>query len=46
MPSTVERLAFDGSVAIGNTPEEFAAFIKGEHVKWSRVVREANIRVE
>ena len=46
MPNTVERLAFDGSVAIGNTPEEFAVFIKGEHVKWSRVVREANIRVE
>lgn len=46
MPNTVERLSFDGSVAVGNSPEEFAAFIKGEHAKWSRVVREANIRVE
>ena len=46
VPGTVERLAVDGSVAIGNTPEEFGVFIKAEHVKWSRVVRESNIRVE
>lgn len=45
-PSNQERLAADGSVAIGNTPEEFADYIKAEHAKWSRVVREANIRVE
>jgi tripartite-type tricarboxylate transporter receptor subunit TctC len=45
-PNTAERLAIDGSVAVGSTPEEFSAFIKSEHVKWSRVVREANIRVE
>ena len=45
-PATMERLAADGSVAIGNTPEEYAAFLKAEHAKWSKVVREANIRVE
>lgn len=45
-PSNQERLSSDGSVAIGSTPEEFAKFIQGEHVKWSKVVREANIRVE
>ncbi len=45
-PATAERLAVDGSVAVGSTPEEFAAHIKAEHVKWSKVVREANIRVE
>ncbi len=45
-PNTAERLAVDGSVAIGSTPEEFAAHIKAEHVKWGKVVREANIRVE
>ncbi len=45
-PNTLERLAADGSIAIGNTPEEYAAFLKAEHAKWSKVVREANIRVE
>ena len=29
-----------------NSPEEFDAFIKGETQKWSKVVREANIKVE
>ena len=45
-PNTLDRLAGDGSVAVASTPEEFAVFIKSEHVKWSKVVREANIRVE
>ena len=45
-PHTLDRLAGDGSVAVASTPEEFAAFIKAEHVKWGKVVREANIRVE
>ena len=45
-PNTLERLAGDGSVAVASTPEVFAAFINAEHAKWSKVVREANIRVE
>ena len=45
-PNTLDRLAGDGSVAVASTPEEFAAYIKAEHAKWSKVVREANIRVE
>ena len=45
-PATAERLAVDGSVAVASTPEEFAKFINAEHAKWSKVVREANIRVE
>ena len=45
-PANQERLATDGSIAIGSTPEEFASFINGEHAKWSKVVREANIRIE
>ncbi len=45
-PNTLDRLAGDGSVAVASTPEEFAAFIKAEHAKWGKVVREANIRVE
>lgn len=45
MPAVVDRLAPDGTLAIGGTPEEFAAFIKSEQVKWSKVVREANITI-
>jgi tripartite-type tricarboxylate transporter receptor subunit TctC len=45
-PGVLDRLAADGPIAIGNSPEEFASYIKAEQVKWSKVVREANIKVE
>ena len=32
--------------AITGSPDEFAAFIKAEADKWSKVIREANIKVE
>lgn len=31
---------------VGGTPEEFAAFIRGEVTKWEPVIREGNIRAE
>jgi tripartite-type tricarboxylate transporter receptor subunit TctC len=45
-PDVQGRLAADGSEAVGNTPEQFAAHIKSELVKWSKVVRDANIRAD
>lgn len=45
-PKVLERLINDGPLAIGNTPEEFTAFIKSEQDKWSKVIRAANIRIE
>ncbi len=45
-PKVLERLINDGPLAIGNTPEEFTAFIKSEQDKWSKVIRAANIRID
>ena len=45
-PNVFDRLAQDGSIAVGNSAQEFAAFIKSEQVKWGKVVREANVRIE
>jgi tripartite-type tricarboxylate transporter receptor subunit TctC len=45
-PSVLDRLVNDGPVPIGNTPDEFAAVIKSEQAKWSKVIREANVRIE
>jgi tripartite-type tricarboxylate transporter receptor subunit TctC len=45
-PNVFDRLAADGSIAVGNSAQEFAAFIKSEQVKWGKVVREANVRIE
>ncbi len=34
-----------GAVAIAGTPEQCGAFIKEDFAKWSKVVKEANIKV-
>ncbi len=41
-----ERLSADGSEPVGSTPQQFAAHIKSEVVKWNKVVNEAGIRAE
>ena len=46
LPATRERFASFGAVAIPGTPEAFAAFIKEDFAKWSKVVKDANIKVE
>ena len=45
--STVkERFAAVALDARGGTPGEFAAFIKEDFARWTKVVKEANIKVE
>ena len=41
-----KRLMAEGSEIGGMAPTEFAAFIETEIAKWSKVVKEANIKVE
>ncbi|MFN9154435.1 MAG: tripartite tricarboxylate transporter substrate binding protein [bacterium] len=41
-----QRLASEGAVAVGTTPTEFAAYIRSETEKWTRVVKAAQIRAE
>lgn len=46
MPGVLDRLASDGPIPIGNSADQFAAFIKAEQAKYSKLVREANIRID
>jgi tripartite-type tricarboxylate transporter receptor subunit TctC len=39
-----ERLVQEGSEPMGSSPAQFGAYIKSEIEKWSKVVREANIK--
>ena len=39
-------LAALGAEPVGNTLEEFAAMIKVETAKWTRIVKDADIEVE
>jgi tripartite-type tricarboxylate transporter receptor subunit TctC len=46
MPEVVERLSGQGAEALGSTPEEFAAYIKSETLKWAKVVRDSGAKAE
>jgi tripartite-type tricarboxylate transporter receptor subunit TctC len=39
-------LVKQGAIPVGNTPKEFAAFIKSEQTKYARVIKEAGIKAE
>lgn len=45
-PDTAKRLEELGIEAVGNSPEEFAAFIKSEIERWTRVAKAANVKME
>lgn len=40
------KLTADGFEVVGNSPEEFAKFIRSEKDKWARVIRDAGIAQE
>jgi tripartite-type tricarboxylate transporter receptor subunit TctC len=44
-PALSERLKGMGATPVGNTPEEFAAFIAAERRKWAEVIKGANISI-
>jgi tripartite-type tricarboxylate transporter receptor subunit TctC len=46
LPEMQERLLGLGADPVANSPQAFAAFIRSEHDKWARVVRQAGIRAE
>ena len=41
-----ERLLVDGAEPVGNTPDEFAAIIRNDLVKWGKVIKDAGITAE
>lgn len=46
MPIVRARLTEEGGDVVGSTPEQFAAYIELETVKWARVVKAAGVRAE
>ena len=43
-PDVAQRFQLDGAEPVGSTPKEFAAFLKAEMQKWSKVIQEAGIK--
>ena len=46
LPDLRERLASQGAVAVTDTPEEFAAYVKEELGKWTRVVKASGMKAD
>lgn len=41
-----ERMAADGSEPVGSTPQEFAAYLDREMVKWAKVIKQSGARAD
>jgi len=41
-----EKVIAQGNFVIGDTAEQFAAYIRAESEKWARVVKQGNIRID
>ena len=44
-PDVANRLATDGSIPVGSTPEQFTAHIRSEIAKWKRLVKDAGLQL-
>ena len=45
-PEVRDQITRTGADVVGDTPEAFGAYIKNEIVKWAKVVKAANIKVD
>ena len=45
-PEVRKRLESEGSVPVGNSPEEFSKFVQGEIQRWARVVKFSGAKPE
>jgi tripartite-type tricarboxylate transporter receptor subunit TctC len=46
MPDVMERLASAGAEDAGGTPERFAEFMRAERAKYSKLAKDANIKID
>jgi tripartite-type tricarboxylate transporter receptor subunit TctC len=46
LPDVRDRLLSQSTEPVGNTPQEFAVFMKREHAKWAKVIKAANVRIQ
>lgn len=46
LPDTVDKMLADGNEVVASTPEEFAAFLRAELLKWAKVAKAAGIQPE
>ena len=45
-PEMRERMLAAGLEPVGDPPEQFAAYVRTEVVKWAKVIQQAGIRID
>jgi tripartite-type tricarboxylate transporter receptor subunit TctC len=45
-PDIKEKLVRAGNEPVGTPPAEFLAFVRAEHDKWAKVIKQANLRID
>ena len=43
-PAVIDKLASQGATLVGNTPDEFRAYIASETAKWAKVIKDAGVQ--
>jgi len=46
LQTLTERFAAQGDEAVGSTPDQFAAFVRAEHAKWGKVIKDFGVKIE
>lgn len=46
MPDVAEKLQSLGAEVVASTPDEFAAYLRDEIAKWTKVARDANVKLD
>lgn len=46
LPEVKEKLLSQGFAVTRETPEQFGQYIRSEHAKWSKLIKDANIKAE
>ena len=45
-PGVASKLAAQGATLVGDTPEQFRAFIDSEIKKWAKVIKDAGVKTD
>jgi tripartite-type tricarboxylate transporter receptor subunit TctC len=45
-PVVLQRLDAIGAIAVGGTPAQLGDFMKAQSARWSRVIKDSNIRLD
>ena len=45
-PETVTQLLAEGSIPLSGSPQQAAEYLKSEQQRWSKVVRESNVKLD